>query len=454
MFRFSDFLADTHGGNTISNVLMTAGFLMIGGLALDTANAWRIKSLLQTTADASALAAATKVPDAAAAAALARSLAATNMSPDRHGEVVGIADVEVGIWDAATRTFTPTMADPDAVRVVAGRHSATGNGVGTYLLKLAGFDGWDIGVDAIARVRLAGDVVSCAGATILTESSLDTGGGNTIGANVCLHGETGVTTGGSDFYDPATRISAADVATLNINWTLPGSAQPEDVKMEQSLSAAILPQLGSMFDTFWFELWGAATPTYEGTLLPDTLFTAPPQIVEVDAGGWWTAGPGDLVPNTIYVVNHGMAIAGGVSATNVAIIARGQIGTGGGAALNFRDVYFFAEGALNFSDDVVWGDPSSFCDSGKFNTYLFSETSLTLGGFGGASAAWGVIGAAPQFSPGGALASAGGIYIEAAQYTSLGGNMNIAGCETTLEANIETATPEPVQTIVGAVLVN
>jgi len=78
------------------------------------------------------------------------------------------------------------------------------------------------------------------------------------------------------------------------------------------------------------------------------------------------------------MVNHGAQFAGEIDAQDIAIIARGQIGVGGGPGLKFNDVFLFGTGALNFSGNVEWGRAEDFCDSGRFNTYLFSYDSVSL----------------------------------------------------------------------------
>ncbi len=430
------FLRDCSGGVVVPGVVWTLVILVVGGLALDGTNAWRVRSQLRVTADAASLAAAMFVDDQDAARSAAIQVAAANMPPSQNGSVLDPGEIQFGEWDPVTRSFDSASTDVNAVRVVTRRSSARGNALRTHLLKLAGFESWDVSVAAIAMARTTEG--GCSSATIMTSGYMDTGGGNTLLKGVCLHGETGVHTGGNDFYDSTVRISAADESTITINYTAPGGATAEEVKVEGSKQPKILPELNTMFASQFGPLFNSSDTTYSGDLFPDFVKGTGGQanIVRVNTG-WWTIQPGDLQPNTIYLVNHGVQFAGGVDAHNVAIIANGQIGVGGGPALHFHDVYFFGAGDLNFSGDVMWGDQGTYCDSGRYNTYLFSKTSLSLGGFGSATGAYGVVGAAPQFSPGGAMKSSGGLYFEAYQNVALGGDLNISGCDEALEADFE-----------------
>ncbi|MEM7615982.1 MAG: hypothetical protein AAF245_13090, partial [Pseudomonadota bacterium] len=172
-------------------------------------------------------------------------------------------------------------------------------------------------------------------------------------------------------------------------------------------------------------------------LLPDFILNSEGTagVVHIDQG-WWTVQQADLVPNTIYVVNHGLQFAPGVDASNIAMIANGPIGAGPGPATQFDRVFLYGTGALDFAGEVTWGNAGAYCGEGTFRAYLFSQSSLRLAGSGTGTGAYGVIGAAPRFLPGSALERAGGLYIEASQSTNLGGNMNIAGCSDALTGEL------------------
>ena len=176
-------------------------------------------------------------------------------------------------------------------------------------------------------------------------------------------------------------------------------------------------------------------------------------MVQVDQW-WWTVQPGDFEPYTIYMVNHGMQMAGKVDAQNVAVIAKGQIGMGGGPRLHFNDVFFFGEGTLNFSGSASYGEPDHYCDDGELDVYMFSKQRISLGGSSPLDWTYGYIGAAPQFHPGGSFKSAGGIYVEAASTVHIGGNAQIGGCGVELEAFIPTVSLNGEETVIlGGALV-
>jgi len=156
-FSVQNFKKDTSGTMTMWNVISMIGLLSIGGLAVDTSNAWRVKAMLQNTADVSALAAAIHIEDQSAAKDMAVNFARRNMPQNVHGDVVRRGDVEFGTYDSATQIFTPTKMNPDAVRVYAGRDSARSNAVSTYLLKLTGITDLDVGRGSIAYPKWGGN---------------------------------------------------------------------------------------------------------------------------------------------------------------------------------------------------------------------------------------------------------------------------------------------------------
>ena len=68
------------------------------------------------------------------------------------GNVASIAgsDIEVGVWDPYSRTFTATTVDSNAVRVIAYRNQARGNAIHTTFGTLIGISSHDVRATAIA----------------------------------------------------------------------------------------------------------------------------------------------------------------------------------------------------------------------------------------------------------------------------------------------------------------
>ena len=149
--RIGRFLRDEAGTATIMALFFVLISAVIGGLAIDFNKAMARRTHLQVTADAVAHAALYTRDRKAPAVAIDRALAiaAVNMPPARHGDALLPQDIEFGIWDAATRTFTPDPGARGAVRVSAHRIAERDNPVRNLLLRMAGFPTFDLSRAAV-----------------------------------------------------------------------------------------------------------------------------------------------------------------------------------------------------------------------------------------------------------------------------------------------------------------
>ena len=130
-------------------LFMLAGF---GALALDTAYLYARQNKLQTTADAGALAAASQLPDVAETTAVAFEFVAKSMPVASYGDVLVNADVVVGTWDAAARTFEPGGESPDAVRVATRSADANGNPAAAFFAQVFGHRSVDVSASSVAGI--------------------------------------------------------------------------------------------------------------------------------------------------------------------------------------------------------------------------------------------------------------------------------------------------------------
>ncbi len=153
--RMKAFLRDQRG-STIA--VLAAGMVMVVGFtafAVDGGYLYALRSKLQATADAAALAGANRLPEPAAVTIAAMDYAGKNMPAADHGTVLTNADVVTGTWDTDTRTFTPAGNPLNAVRVIARRSQANGNGAGLFFARVLGFDQVDVVTSAVATKTLS-----------------------------------------------------------------------------------------------------------------------------------------------------------------------------------------------------------------------------------------------------------------------------------------------------------
>lgn len=143
-------LREQRGGIAVLAALGAPVLAGFAALAVDAGYAYMVRTELQSAADAAAPAASMRLPDTAAALAEARAIAAQNLPPAKHGEVLRDADFLVGTWDPNSRTFTPGGSSPNAVRVTLRRARANGNPLPTFLAGVLGTDFFDLAAKATA----------------------------------------------------------------------------------------------------------------------------------------------------------------------------------------------------------------------------------------------------------------------------------------------------------------
>ncbi len=182
-----EFLNDEQGAGTIMGLLWFILLVGITGMAVDITNGFRSQTMLQATADASALAAVIDLPDEAAAVATAVAYSATNMATDDYGTVLLDADVDIGSWDPSTHIFTDGAALPDAVRVRTRRSFENENAMPVNFLRIIGLMNWNVTTYAIAQRFIP----ECLKDGLVARGVIDISGNNTF-QGICLHSQSHV----------------------------------------------------------------------------------------------------------------------------------------------------------------------------------------------------------------------------------------------------------------------
>jgi hypothetical protein len=170
----------------------------LAGLAVDTAHAFRERTMMQAAADAAAAAAAMELPDGVEAKAEALAYLEANLPAARHGRTAEKDDVHLGRWDAAPM---------DAVAVRIERTEDNGNPLPTFLLRLLGFETWDVGVQAVARAPIACQSLRAMGTVEIRKEAV-------FGPGVCVYGREGVLLERWSLAKSGSRIGMLDLATF------------------------------------------------------------------------------------------------------------------------------------------------------------------------------------------------------------------------------------------------
>jgi hypothetical protein len=224
-------------------------FLILGGVAVDSSNAWRTRAELQYTADAAALAGAVELPVSPSTVKdVSIAMAQTNMAPESHGNVLLEADVAVGVWNGVT--FVADAPLPNSVRVVTRRESVNSNRLRAFFLRLIGVDGWDVNAIAIAAFYFP----ECLDTnTIYAGGIVDFKSNHYFKGPVCVHGEEGVkarnqnTWGGEDYF---VDISVGEGMELWMPESDPEKHNPYIQWREESLPPKLTNYLGDILEAY------------------------------------------------------------------------------------------------------------------------------------------------------------------------------------------------------------
>lgn len=126
----------------------------IAGLSIDATNAWKVKQILQSTADVAAHSGGLELGKVgnseieAAVIVAANDYATENMNVGRYGDVLVDTDIHVGFWDRENKVFIelqPGDVDiPNAVNVTTRQDGVNSSKVGTFFLRFVGFDAFTV----------------------------------------------------------------------------------------------------------------------------------------------------------------------------------------------------------------------------------------------------------------------------------------------------------------------
>jgi len=209
------FTSDDSGAGTAWWVLWMIIFLMFGGVAADSSNAWRMRAELQATADAAAHAGAVELPDVDAATASADAMATTNMSASEHGDVLANAEIEFGIWNSASAEFATLEVGEtaDAIRVTTRRDETNSNRLKTYFLRLVGMDSWNVNAQAVAQRYWPNCLNEDA---LIARHVVDLQSNNDFESGLCIHGNDHVEVNNNNTWDPGVNVTMPSLADFVI----------------------------------------------------------------------------------------------------------------------------------------------------------------------------------------------------------------------------------------------
>jgi Flp pilus assembly protein TadG len=169
-----DQIKDSRGAAAVMVSIMMVVLLAMGAAAIDIGHALVARNELQNVSDAAALAGTralglvyegmsiaaqqTYVLSGGDQAAVVAAVQATANANSAAGVSITInpADIAIGTWDPATRTHTPTVNQPKAVRVISRRDASANGAISTFLANVVGLSSVSVGAVATADMSAVG----------------------------------------------------------------------------------------------------------------------------------------------------------------------------------------------------------------------------------------------------------------------------------------------------------
>ncbi|MEW9921043.1 Tad domain-containing protein [Marimonas sp. MJW-29] len=242
---------DEDGSATILSLFFLLICLVMGGIAIDFNKAMSERTRLQVAADAAAHAALytreTKTTGEARQVAL--DTVASMLPENKFGRsALTSADIIFGKWDPETQTFTANEGSRSAVKVSAQMVEDRNNASRNILLRMIGFDTFNIGVDSIYTTYYPG----CFTEGFVSEQIVDIQSNNSFTDGFCIHSNTYVSLNQNNYFEPGTVVSMPNINDLDI---------PESgFKLNEGLGTALregkyrmrlLSKLPGIIDSFW-----------------------------------------------------------------------------------------------------------------------------------------------------------------------------------------------------------
>lgn len=297
--------------------LVAAGATMLfgmGALTIDLGRAYSTQNMLQTAADAAALAAVREIGDPARARQVAERVVDAYFPEASYGDILSAEGLAIGVWNPASRSFTADAGAPNALHITLRRTVANGNPEPLQFAKVLGFATLDLEAEAVAV--LGSTPVGCIIALHPTaEKALELSGGSDIEAPDCglqvnsTHSRA-LDVGGGGHIE-AREICVGGDANLSGGSTT---------------SPAVTPNCAPRPDPFA----GITPPGYGGCNHTSTRI----------GGGAHTFSPG--------VYCGGIEMTGGVTATFLPghyVIRNGPLKSGGGGSITGDQVVFHLTGS-------------------------------------------------------------------------------------------------------------
>jgi Flp pilus assembly protein TadG len=223
------FLKDEQGSATILALFFVLISVVLGGLAIDFNKAMARRTHLQVTTDSVAHAALYMRERNSKEDAINKALeiAAVNLPSNQNGNALLPTDIEFGVWDPDKSTFTLDPGAKSAVRVSAHRVLERDNAVRNILLRMVGFDSFDLSRAAVYATYQP----TCFKEGFVAEKSVDVRSNNSFQNGFCIHSNDHVKVSSNNYFGDDTIVSMPNTDHLQ----LPRSGFETNTGLEDAL---------------------------------------------------------------------------------------------------------------------------------------------------------------------------------------------------------------------------
>lgn len=229
----------------------------IAGLSIDATNAWKVKQILQTTADMASHAGGLELGTVGNAEIEAKVIvsanqyASANMRPARYGDVLVDTDILVGFWDGENKTFTEMLPSdveiPNAVNVTTRQDGVNSSKVGTFFLRFVGFDAFT--VSAISTVERF--VSQCERDGLIARGNVKMSTQQAFMGTFCVYGLSGIDASNQNYFALGTTAGMRnldDCGPLPENCTNEYNPGIEDALRQSNMTFGKIDRIGENID--------------------------------------------------------------------------------------------------------------------------------------------------------------------------------------------------------------
>ena len=220
----AEFVTQEDGAGTVFSLLLFVSLVALGGIAVDVSSVTTARTELQVTADAvdNASLVSREGMAEADARAVGVTMAAANMTTAEAGVVIRPEEIVFGRWNSSSRTFTPEPDSRRAVQVVARQDTTNANPLATFMLRIIGFDQWDVSVVSVFATERPG----CMRDGYIANGLIDLQSGNEYRDGFCIHSNSNVKVSSNNFFEDTTNVTMPNWET---DLVLPASGMTTNI---------------------------------------------------------------------------------------------------------------------------------------------------------------------------------------------------------------------------------